>query len=236
MAEPLVLIPGMMCDARLFLPQIAALSAQRAISVANVTGQDTIEEMARDVLEAAPERFALLGQSMGGIVAMEVLRRAPERVTRLALVSTSAQAESPAQAAEREPLIVRAKAGRLDAVIQETMRSDCLAPGPARPGTLAVVREMAATLGPDVFTRQSRALQRRPDQQKTLRMVRAPAMVISGAHDSLTPLRRQEFIADLMPNATHRVIGDAGHLPSLETPGALLEILRDWLGELLVLR
>lgn len=111
MREPLLLVPGMMSDARVFAPQIAALSRDMTLQVANVTVGDSIREIAQNVLDCAPERFALAGHSMGGIVAMEILRRAPQRVNRLALISTTPLPDTPAQASWREPQIVRASAG-----------------------------------------------------------------------------------------------------------------------------
>ncbi|WP_166416557.1 alpha/beta fold hydrolase [Cochlodiniinecator piscidefendens] len=234
--DPLVLIPGMMCDARVFLPQILALSCDRAVQVSPITSEETVEGMARRVLETAPERFALAGLSLGGIVAMEILRIAPERITRVALISTSAQSERPAQAATREPLIVAAQTGRLRDALGETMLQEYLAPGEDRADILQLMTAMGMSLGADVFIRQSRALQRRPDQQKTLRMSKIPAMVLCGAHDQLTPLRRQEFIAELMPFATFKVIEDAGHLPTLEAPHATNAALKEWLNSALVLR
>ncbi len=113
MQEPLVLVPGLVCDARVFAPQINSLSRKYTVQVANLSQGGTIREMAAHLLDQAPARFALAGHSMGGIVAMEVARRAPERVSRLALMSTSPLPDTPAQAAWREPLIVRAQAGRL---------------------------------------------------------------------------------------------------------------------------
>lgn len=229
MPDPLVLIPGMMCDARVFGPQIAALSADAAVMVAPITGAETVERLARQVLDAAPERFALAGLSMGGIVAMEMLRQSRDRVTRLALMDTNCQAELPSVAAAREPLIVQARAGRLDEAMREQMKPEFLAPGPHRFEVMELVMDMAMTLGAEVFVQQSRALQRRPDQQATLRRANIPTLVLCGAHDTLTPVRRHEFIAHLMPLARLEVIPEAGHLPPLERPHALTRILRAWL-------
>jgi pimeloyl-ACP methyl ester carboxylesterase len=236
MSDPLVLVPGMMCDARIFLPQIVALSQEWTVHVASVTAGETIREMASQVLATAPPRFALAGLSMGGIVAMEMLRRAPERVSRIALISTTPLAETPAQAAWREPQIVQARAGNLQQAMRSAMAPDNLAPGPGRAPVLRVVDEMGQALGPEVFVRQSRALQRRPDAQKVLRQARLPALVLCGAHDQLTPIKRHEFMAGLMLSARLEVIEDAGHLPTLETPEAVTAILRDWLVNPLVLR
>ncbi len=230
-AEPLVLIPGMMCDARLFLPQIIAFSGERPVHVANITGADRVEAMAEAVLASAPPRFALAGLSLGGIVAMEVIRRAPERVSRIALMDTNAQAEPPAVAASREPQIVAVMAGRLEDVMGEVMRPEYLAPGPHRMELIRMMCEMALDLGEGVFVRQSRALQRRPDQQKTLRTIRVPALVLCGEHDGLTPVRRHDFMAMLIPRAKLKIIPEAGHLPTLEKPLATNEALREWLAE-----
>ncbi len=236
MAEPLLLIPGMMCDARLFTPQIVEFSAERAVHIASLAGCETIEEMARSVLDAAPERFALAGLSMGGMVAMEVLRRAPERVTRVALMDTNSQSETPAIAASREPQIVGVLAGRLPEVMKDVMRPEYLAAGPKRVEILALMQDMALALGEGTFVRQSRALQRRPDQQKTLRQIRMPALVLCGEHDALTLPRRHEFMATLIPYATLRIIEESGHVPTLEAPEATNAALREWLDAPLVLR
>lgn len=229
MTDPLVLLPGMMCDARLFLPQIVALSAEIPVQVAPVTIGDTIEAIARNVLTAAPERFALAGLSMGGIVAMEVLRLAPRRISRIALMDTNCQSEMPNVAAAREPQIVGAQAGRLAEIMRDEMKPNYLAPGPQRLDVLNTVMDMAMDLGPDVFVRQSRALQRRPDQQATLRKAKTPALIICGEYDALCPVRRHEFMAHLMPNARLEIIADAGHLPTLEQPSAVTDLLRHWL-------
>lgn len=236
MAEPLLLIPGMMCDARLFTPQIIEFSAKRAVHVASVTGCKSIEEMAKKVLDSAPAHFALAGLSMGAMVAMEILHRAPERVTRVALMDTNSQSETPAIAAMREPQIVGVMAGRLVEVMNEVMRPEYLAAGPKRSEILGLMQQMALTLGEGEFVRQSRALQRRPDQQKTLRKIRMPALVLCGAEDRLTPPRRHEFMSELIPYANLRIIESAGHVPTLEAPEATNAALREWLEAPLVLR
>jgi pimeloyl-ACP methyl ester carboxylesterase len=235
MAEPLVLLPGMMCDARLFGPQIAELSATTAVMVAPVTLGERIEEIASNLLDQLPQRFALAGLSMGGIVAMEVMRRAPDRVTRIALMDTNPLAETPQTAAAREPQIVAARAGRMLDVMREEMKPNYLAPGDARQDILNLVMDMADALGPEVFVRQSRALQRRPDQQTTLRKCKIPALVLCGAHDALCPVKRHEFMAELIPNATLRILDNSGHLPTLEQPAETTQALREWMAQPMIL-
>ncbi|MCR9111049.1 alpha/beta hydrolase [Marivita sp. XM-24bin2] len=236
MIEPIVFLPGMMCDARLFEPQIRAFSPTHPVMVAPITHGQRIEEIASGLLPLLPQKFALAGLSMGGIVAMEILRRAPDRVTRIALMDTNCLAETPQVAANREPQIVKVKSGKLTEVMRDELKPNSLAPGPHRPAVLQTVMDMAQTLGPEVFIAQSRALQRRRDQQSTLRKVRQPALVLCGAHDALCPVKRHSFMAELIPNAKLTVLEDAGHLPTLETPDETNDALWAWLQQPYVLR
>lgn len=236
MKEPVVFLPGLMCDARLFGPQIAELSSDRAVMCAPISQGERIEEIASDLLDALPMKFALAGLSMGGIVAMEILRRAPERVTRIALMDTNPLPETPQVAAAREPQIIGARSGRLLEVMLDEMKPNYLAPGPQRVDVLNLVMDMAATMGPEVFVRQSRALQRRRDQQSTLRKCKVPALVLCGEHDLLCPVKRHVFMAELIPYAELKVISNAGHLPTLENPGATTEAIYEWLAQPFVLQ
>lgn len=225
-----------MCDARLFAAQATAFSAGRTIVHGSLTSGRTVTEMAESVLKDAPAHFALAGLSMGGIVAMEVMRLAPDRITRLALMDTNPLAETPEVAAMREPQIVAARAGRLDEVMRDEMKPRYLAPGPRQFEVLNTVMEMARALGPDVFVRQSRALQKRPDQTETLKRIAVPTLVLCGRHDALCPLRRHEFMRDLIPGAVLEIVEDAGHLPTLERPDDTTEALERWLTDTLLLR
>lgn len=229
---PLVLLPGMMCDARLFAPQVAMLSLACSVMVSPVTGADTVSALAARVVRDAPERFVLGGLSMGGIVAMEVARMVPERIAGLILMDTNPLPETPAKAAEREPQIIAVRTGRLRDVVAEEMKPAYLAPGPQRQEVLDLVLDMALTLGADVFVEQSRALQRRPDQQATLRRMRSPALVMCGEDDKLCPVSRHELMAGLLPRAELRVIAGAGHLPTLEQPRAVTAAIADFLATL----
>ncbi len=227
MSEPLILLPGMMCDARLYGPQITALSghAPRVLSL----DAETTAEMAEAVLAAAPQRFALAGLSMGGIVAMEVMAMAPARVTRLALMDTNPKAESTEVAAARAPQMARVEAGHLAAVMREEMKPNYLADGPNRAAILDLVLEMAMACGPGAFLRQSRALMTRPVRQDTLRTVTVPTLILCGAEDRLCPPHRHTLMAELIPHATLRIVPKAGHLPTLEQPVETNAALLDWL-------
>lgn len=228
---PLVLIPGMMCDARLYAPQIAALSGRRSLVLAPITAHDTVAALAADILAEAPPRFALAGLSMGGIVAMEILRQAPDRVERLALLDTNPLAEAPEIRVRRAPQIARALAGGLDAVMRDEMKPNYLACGPGQGAVLDLCMAMALDLGPEVFARQSRALASRPDQQETLRAFRGPALIATGAQDRLCPRDRHDLMHDLVPGSRLVVIEEAGHLPTLEQPQATTAALIRWLEE-----
>lgn len=235
-SDPVVFLPGMMCDARLFAPQLADLSRDMAVTVAPVTGGDRIEEIASGLLDVLPQRFALAGLSMGGIVAMDILRRAPDRVTRIALMDTNSLAETPQSAAGYEPFIIKLRAGRIAEAVEMMLGRDVLAPGPARAGVMSALVEMAEGLGTAAIIKQTRALQRRRDYQSVLRRCKVPALVLCGAYDTLTPLKRHEFMAEMIPNATLTVIPDAGHLPVLEQPEVTTAALRGWLKRPLMLQ
>lgn len=227
--DPILWIPGFMQDARLFLPQVVAMGPGRTMQVALPTEHDTVQDMSGEILSHAPPRFVMVGQGLGGDVALDILRRAPERVTRLCLIATEPLSEPPPVAAAREARIVAVKAGRLVEIMRDEVPAHALADTDWRDEVLALVRDMAENLGEGVFIRQSRALQRRPDQQKTLRRVKVQTLIIAGEADTLVPLRRAEFTAGLMPFAKLHRIPDAGHLPTLEHPEAVTEALEDFL-------
>lgn len=229
MNEPLLLLPGMMCDARLFGPQIAAFSVDRPVMVAPLTGRTSFAALAGDILSRAPPSFALAGLSMGGIAAMEIIRQSPDRVTRLALMDTNHLAEPPDRAAARDPQIERVRTGGLRPVMRDEMKPNYLTDGPNTGRILDLCMAMAEALGADVFVDQSRALQQRPDQRDTLRAVRVPTLILCGKDDTLCPLGRHEKMRDLVPGARLAVIPGAGHLPTLEQPERTNEVLNEWL-------
>ncbi len=231
MTLPLVLLPGMMCDARLFAPQIAGLSEERDVTVPDISRHDSMEALAGEVLAEAPARFALGGLSMGGIVAMEVLRQAPARITGLALLDTNPLAETDAVKARRGPQIEAARAGRMEAVLREEMKPNYLTDGPNRQAILDLCMAMARDLGPEAFVRQSIALRERPDQSGTLARFDGPALILCGRSDVLCPVERHELMHRLMPGAMLCVIEDAGHMPTLERPDETTAALRRWLAQ-----
>ncbi len=236
MSETVVMLPGLMCDARMFQHQIATLSRFRPVAVMPVAFGERIEEIASTLLSSLPSKVALVGHGFGGVVAMEILRRAPDRIARLALISASPLAETPQDAAEREPRMIAAKAGRLGDVMAEEVPLTCLAATPHRSAIVNEIQMMAAEMGPEAYVRQSRALQRRRDQQGTLRRCKSPTLVMCGEADQICTEKRQSVMAELMPDAQLQVIPNAGHMPSLEAPDAVTDAIIDWLDRPFVLR
>lgn len=226
---PIVFLPGMMCDARLFGPQIEALSGHHPVMCIPINQHDSVEALAAEVLSLAPKRFALVGLSMGGIVAMEVIRQAPERVERLALMDTNPLAETENIKAARQPQIAAAKAGELRRVMREEMKPNYLTDGPNQGAILDLCMAMAMEQGAEVFVRQSLALMSRPDQQDTLRAFTRPALVLCGRDDGLCPVHRHELMESLLPSTRLEIVENAGHLPTLEQPEATNSALIQWL-------
>lgn len=225
---PLVLLPGMMCDARLWAPQAGGFG-DREIIHAGLTDGESIEALAESVLARAPDRFALAGLSMGGIVAMEIVRVAPERVERLALMDTNPKPEAPEAQARRNAQVAAVRAGRLREVMRDEMKPNYLAGGPETAAILELCMAMALDLGPEVFERQSRALASRRDQQETLRRYNGPALVLMGREDRLCPRDRHVLMHALLSRSRLEIVAGAGHLPTLERPEETSAALSRWL-------
>lgn len=230
-SETLVMIPPLLCDARVFEAQFMALSRNHAVMIAPTTCGERMEEIASQILGWAPSRFALFGMGMGGMVAIEMLRRAPERVTRLALLGTTAQADTPEIAAERETQIIAARAGRWDDVLAHEINTNWLAPSSDAGGITSRLNAMGQDIGAESYVKQVRALQRRKDQQSTLGKIKQPTRIICGRHDGQHRVKRHEFMAEMMPNAVLDVIEEAGYMPTLETPQEITQLLQDWMAQ-----
>ena len=185
--------------------------------------------LANGILAHAPPRFGLAGLSMGGIVAMEVLRLAPERVERIALIGTSPLAERPEATAERELQIAAVQAGGLRRVMRDEMKPRYVTDGPHRQAILDLCMVMATGLGADVFVRQSRALQTRRDQCDTLRGANLPSLVLCGESDALCPPKRHRLMHDLIRGSRLEIVPGAGHLTTLEQPEPTNAALARWL-------
>jgi pimeloyl-ACP methyl ester carboxylesterase len=230
-AKPgLVLIPGLLCDALLWRAQIEALDGQIKCWVADHTRSDTMARVAADVLRDAPfERFALAGLSMGGYVALEILRQAAHRVDRLALLDTSARADTQEQREKREGLIAMAERGRFIGVAQALLPLFLHSERLADEKLVATVKEMARNTGKEAFIRQERAIMSRADSLPLLPSLGCTTLVLCGAQDALTPPERHREMARAIPGARLCVVEDCGHLSTLERPAEVSEALRRWL-------
>ncbi len=230
-----VLLPGMMCDARLFTPQIAALSRTDPIHLAALSGPSTIAELADDVLANAPPNFALAGISMGGIVVMEIFARSPERGQRMALMDTNPRTDRDATRASRDCHMARTENGELATIMRQDAHQDVipnyLTKGSSKDQIQALRMEMALELGKGVFRRQSNALQKRPDQREVLRPVNIPTWVLCGQDDRSCPVQNHKEIHSLIAGSVLAIIKSAGHLPNLEQPDTITAALRRWMEE-----
>lgn len=236
MGDPVLFVPPMLSDARVFEHQIAELSRDHVVVFAPLVVGCSIAEFAADILSWAPPEFAVAGQGMGGNVALEILARAPTRITRIALINTNARADTPETAVDREPRIIAARAGRFHSALDEEWSMGYFSKSTDLKRLAPLLLDMATGIGSDTYVQQSRAMQKRKDQQAILRKIQQPALVVSGDSDVENTLRRQEFVAEMIPYAKHQVIAGAGLLPSLEQPEHLSQILRDWCRQPLVLR
>lgn len=226
---PLALLPGLLLDASFWKHQVAGLAEVADIRVADFTSQDSVGAMAESVLAAMPERFALCGLSMGGYVAQEVMRRAPERVERLALLDTKARPDDPAATARRRGLIELAQKGEFKGV---TPRLLPLLIHESRLGDGALtghILAMAEAIGRDAFLRQQKAILDRPDFRPLMATIRCPTLVLCGRQDQLTPVEAHLEMAAGIADARLVVIEDCGHLPPLEQPERTNAELRAWL-------
>ena len=226
---PLLLLPGLLCDAALWQHQTETLADIADITVANLTDGDSGGAMAQRVLAAAPDEFALAGLSMGGYVAFEILRQAPDRMKRLALFDTTARADPPEKVKLRQGLIDLARSGAFKGVTPRLLPKLI---HPARMDDTTLVGGilgMAERVGREAFLRQERMLMLRPDSRHDLRLIHCPTLVACGRQDELTPLGESEELAERIPRAKLVVIEDCGHLSTMERPRAVSAMMRYWL-------
>ena len=223
------MVPGMMCDERIFSPQIEELSKNLEVTVADISNFSSVSELASDVLKKAPKSFSLLGHSMGGIVAMEIYSQQPKRVEKLILMDTNPKAELDEVKLKREPQIREVNKGKLLEVMRDEMKPNYLAESENKRSVLNVCMDMALTLGPDVFINQSRALQSRLDQQNTIQSIKIPVLIMCGSEDKLCPVERHEMMHNMISDSDLIIINNAGHMPTLEQPRETTEVIKEWL-------
>lgn len=226
---PLALLPGLLCDDALWQNQMSDLADLADCQVADFTSQDSVVDMAQSVLAAMPARFALAALSMGGYVALEIMRQAPERVLRLALLNTKARPDTQDQTARRKALLSLAEKGRFRGVTPRLMPMLIHKDRTADGDLTAVITAMAERIGKTAFLRQQVAIMSRPDSRPTLVSIRCPTLVLCGRQDALTPVDCHMEMAAGITDARLEVVEDCGHLAPLERPEAVNNALRRWL-------
>ncbi|MFN0306225.1 MAG: alpha/beta fold hydrolase [Burkholderiales bacterium] len=232
MNMPLVLVPGLLCDALLWQPQVAGLGDVADTWIADHTRSETLAGVAADILSDAPfDRFALAGLSMGGYIAFEIWRQAPERVLRLGLFDTSARSDTPSQAERRLGLIEMAARGRFIGVASVLLPLLVHADRLSDPALIATVKTMARKTGSHGFIRQQRAVLSRVDSRPDLPRIQCPTLVLCGRDDAMTPLDRHEEMAAGIHGARLRIVERCGHLSTLEQPDVVNKAMREWLLE-----
>lgn len=229
--QTLLLLPGLLCDAALWAPQIEALSDVADCRVADLTRDDSVAEMAKRAIAGLPERFAVAGLSMGGYVALELMATVPGRIERLALMDTSGRADTPEQLRRRRGLIQLADRGEFKGV---TPRLLPMLIHPARTGDVGltqVVMDMAERVGKDAFLRQQRAIMGRPDRRPLLPRIHVPTLVVCGSEDVLTPVELSRELASGIATSRLLIVPDCGHLATIERPEPTTAAMRRWLAE-----
>lgn len=228
----LVFVPGLLCDAQLWRAQLENLSDVAEMWVADHTRSDTMAGVARDLLGDAPfDSFALAGLSMGGYISLEIMRQAPQRVQKLALLDTAARGETPEQSERRNGFIELAGRGRFLGV------TEALLPLLVNPSRLAdrpltdAIKLMAKNVGKEAFVRQQRAIMSRAESRPLLASIKCPTLVLCGRQDQLTPLDRHEEMAAGIKGARLEVIEDCGHMSTMEKPELVNQALRRWLAQ-----
>lgn len=225
---PLVLVPGLACSARLYSPQLDALWRFGSITVADHTRDETMDAIAKHILANAPPRFALAGLSMGGFISLAMMRLAPDRIDRLALLDTNARADVPERTAEREKFIAMAQAGKF-AEVNAALTPRYLHPNHRGEAFRKIVDDMADDVGVDGFIRQQRAIMGRPDSRPMLPNIKCPTLVLVGDSDAATPPELSKEMADAIPGARLVIVKECGHLSTIEQPQAVNAAMADWL-------
>jgi pimeloyl-ACP methyl ester carboxylesterase len=226
---PILLVPGLGGSPRIYAPVAPALWRHGPVTVANHIRDDNMGAIARRILAEAPPRFALAGHSMGGYIAFEIVRQAPDRVARLALINTQARPDTPEAVTRRRGQIARAQGGEYHAVLDE------LFPGFVHPSRREdaslrkLVHDMGDDIGAEAFVRQQTAIMRRADSRPTLAWIRCPTLVLTGDEDNTIPNSLSKEMADGIHGARLVILPDCGHLSQLEQPEAVAAALVEWL-------
>ncbi|MBL8256763.1 MAG: alpha/beta fold hydrolase [Pseudoxanthomonas mexicana] len=225
---PLLLLPGLLCDARLWRDPATALADVATVQQADLTRDDTVAGMAARVLASAPPVFALAALSMGGYVAFEILRQAPQRVARLALMDTTARLDPPKRRAVRRAGLAMAETGRFAGVTRKLL-PQLVHDSRVDSAVGEEVMAMAQRVGLQAFLRQQRAIIERPDSEPLLPTIAVPTLLGVDEDDRMTLPEETRLMHERIPGARLHVFAQCGHLPPMEVPQETAAVLRDWL-------
>lgn len=227
---PLILLPGTLCDASLWTHQVTHLSAIADVQVVDITKETTIEGLAQAVLAHAPEKFALAGLSLGGIVAMEIVRQAPERVLKLALLDTTANPPLPAQQVAWGQMIEKIENGGFRSVVAEKFVPNLLYKDhPKKKELLRTIDEMVECVGEDAYLNQLKAVSVKPNGFDILPTIVCDTLLLVGREDVLCTVEAHKDMHKEMPHAELVILEQCGHLSTIEQPERVTEELRKWL-------
>jgi pimeloyl-ACP methyl ester carboxylesterase len=226
---PILLVPGLVSSPRIFAPIMPALWRVGPVMVANHIRDDNMAAIARRILDEAPPRFALAGHSMGGYIALEIMRQAPERVLRLALMNTQARADTPEATTRRRGQMARAKAGEFRDVLDELFPIFVHPSRRDRADLLQLVHDMGHDVGVEAFVRQQTAIIARTDMRPTLAAITCPTLVLSADQDNTVPNALSKEMAEGIRGAKLVILSHCGHLPQPEQPEATANALIEWL-------
>lgn len=227
-AAPLLLLPGLLCDARIW-PRTALDLGCPVVVPMGYGDASTLADMAERVLQTAPARFSLLGHSMGGRVALEIIRRSPERVERLALVSTGVHLLRPGEANSRHALLDIGIAEGAEALVNRWLPPMVAPSRRTDEDLLAPLKSMCVQAGVDTYAAQIAALLHRPEVESLLPGITCPTQVMVGSEDQWSPPDQHRAIADAIPNAVLKIVEGSGHMLPAEAPDAFVAAVADWL-------
>lgn len=230
MTAPLILLPGLLCDSTVWTPQKDALRGEFQVAAwMHFYGHDSLAGMAHEVLKAAPPRFALAGHSMGGRVALEIMRIAPERVERLALFDTTATPATPDEPEKRHAMIELARSEGMAAVAARWLPLIVHPSRLAEADFMQALTAMICRATPEIYVRQVQALLNRPDYRPILPQIACPTLVACGCDDLWSPVAAHQEIAAAIPGAKFAVIDNCSHMATVEAPAEVTGLTRDWL-------
>lgn len=229
MTIPILLVPGLNCTAEIYRNQVPALWQAGPVTIANHVTGNNVAEIATAILADAPPRFALVGFSMGGYIAFEIMRQAKDRVERLALLDTSARPDSPEATQKRRDAIALTEQGKFALAVSTTFPNAVHPDNQGDSGLRALHTRMALAVGPETYIRHQNAIIARPDSRPDLSGIRVPTLVVVGEADAITVPEAAREMAAGIAGAKLVEVPKAGHMALAEQPDVVTQAMLDWL-------